>query len=77
MTFVIEYRVEGADHKILKEGSMRVKNAKSRSEALTKLQKHLEQIENSYEVFLLSCEEEHPTQSGDQTLDYLKSLFRM
>jgi hypothetical protein len=56
---------------------MRVKNVKSRSEALTKLQKHLEQIENCVEVFLLDCKEEHFTQSGDQTLDYLKSLFRM
>ncbi len=77
MTFVIEYRVEGADHKILKQGSMRVKNAKSRSEALTKLQSHLEQTNECVEVTLLNCEEEISHQSGDQTLDYLKSLFRM
>ena len=77
MIFVIEYRVEGADHKILKEGSMRVKNVKSKSEALIKLNAHLEQVENCVEVFLIKCDQEHPTQSGDHTLDYLKSLFRM
>ena len=77
MIFVIDYRVEGADHRILKEGSMRVKNVKSRSEALTKLQKHLEQTNECVEVILLDCKEEISHQSGDQTLDYLKSLFRM
>lgn len=77
MIFVIDYRVEGADHKILREGSMRVKNVKSRSEALTKLQKHLEQTNECVEVILLDCKEEISHQSGDHTLDYLKSLFRM
>ena len=77
MIFVIEYRVEGADHKILKEGSMRVKNVKNRSEALTKLQSYLEQTNECVEVTLLDCKEEISHQSGDQTLDYLKSLFRM
>ena len=77
MVFVIDYRVEGADHKILKEGSMRVKNVKSRQEALIKLNAHLKQVENCVEVFLIKCDQEHPTQSGDQTLEYLKNLFGM
>lgn len=77
MIFVIDYKISGENQKILKQGSMRVKNAKSRSEALTKLQKHLEQTNECVEVILLDCKEEISHQSGDQTLDYLKSLFRM